>query len=283
MAGVTGANGFARPLPAEYDGQDCGFSVGAGFMGEFTKLGDHLTLQCATLDGDRDACPILIKCPDMPEFTGVLMPVRNDGELPKPRAVAYPVTLPAPGQAADLFGVEKPRRVTDGAAHYSTGYLIGINEGPRAATSAELEAYARDYAARLGLNVGDWDMTTAKDDNRGRTVAVNFSNGAVEGMEKSVTVLLPGYGQDRSPVTVQWQDDAGEYGAPELCTDAKGQIALPDAPKVRKAKAVKPVAESHRLQNTSPQETATALYAKHGVDVAPYQRSGNGCTRIGGM
>lgn len=233
-AGVSGVNGFARPLSAEFDGQEAYFSIDATYLTPLAKIGGAMELQSARLDGDTGAAPFLVKLPDMPEFTGVVMPVRDDGALPKPRPIAYVETLPAPGRAADLFGV-------DAAPENSKGLNALGKEGPRPATQKELEAYARDYAARLGLRqiTVDWKMTIAKRDNLDRVVAVNFSDGRVATMAQSVTVLLPGYGQDRAPVTVQWQDDAGEYGEPQLCTDAKGKIALPDAPKERKGKKAK--------------------------------------------
>lgn len=232
-AGAGGVTGFARTLSAEFDGQDIGFSIDAAYLAPFAKLGGALSLQSATLDGDHGS-PFLIKLADMPEFTGAIMPMRYDGgDLPKPKAIVYLETLPAPGHAADLFDVER-------APENSKGLNALGKEGPRPATQKELEAYVRDYASRLGIAVHGWAMRIATRDKLGRVVAVNFSNGRVAEMEQSVTVLLPGYGQDCAPVTVQYQDDAGDYSAPMACTNAKGQIALPDAPKVRKAKAAKP-------------------------------------------
>ncbi len=240
MAGVAGANGFARTLSAEYDGRDCVFSLNSAYIETFAKIGDRLSLQTGHFDfDDVGGAPFLVTIADKPEFTGTLMPMRcGGGDLPKPKAIVYVETMPARGQAADLFGV-------DTAPENSKGLNALGKEGPRPATQKELESYARDYASRLGVAVQGWTMGIAKRDNLDRVVAVNFSNGSVAEMKQSVTVLLPGYGQDSAPVTVQYQDDAGDYSAPMACTNAKGQIALPDAPKVRKA--AKPRASTRRV------------------------------------
>jgi hypothetical protein len=254
MAGQSGSNPYARPLSAEYNGHDCAFAFNAGYMAQFAKLHDSLILQSATLDGDHiGGAPMLIKSPDAPQWTGVLMPMRCDGELPKPRVVQYVETLPAPGRATDLFGVT-----------LANDHLA---PGPRKATDAECIAYLRDYAERCGLPIFDkqklekdgltfgfvseawteWHKITDKfgyerDDYSRGPIAKHpaaYADGAYS---------IPMPGRNQSPVTVQYADDAGEYGEPMLCTDAKGRIALPDQPKgrARKAKSapvVPPIAE----------------------------------------
>ncbi len=245
LAGVAGKAGYARPLSAEYDGTDCGLAFNATYMTDFAKLAPRLSLQTATFDGDRQGgAPILIHIEGIPEFTGVLMPVRWQDALPKPEPVRYVETIAAPGQAADLFAVE---RFGD--------KMATAKPGPRAATDKEQIAYLVDYAKRCGLPILEKRTLKAEGLTFGllcdaRTVYPtkadkwgyehpDHSQPAVhhpaEYQEGAYSIPMPG--RNQAPVTVEMMGDDGEYGAPMLCTDAKGRIALPDAPKARKGKA----------------------------------------------
>lgn len=231
-AGQSGKSGYARALSGEFNGPDCAFAFNAIYISHFAKLHDRLDIQSVSFDGEEAGAPMLIKSPSAPQWTGVLMPMRCDDSLPEAQAVIYPDVKPAPGRAADLFGIEATRRVN---VNGSYSYLIGIEPGPRSATNAECEAYARDYAARCGLDVADLDFDYKRNAD-GQMIAATFG--------EYVTVILPGYIQPA--VTLELMGDDGEYGAPMACTDAKGRIALPDQPKGR-AKAKPRTSKSAKI------------------------------------
>jgi DNA polymerase III subunit beta len=76
---------------------------------------------------------------------------------------------------------------------------------------------------------------------------------------------------DVTPPVAECEADLTTVTASESETavmQGKSLESLPCPTPVAELVAIEPV-DSHRLQNTSPDETATALYAKHGVDVRP--------------
>jgi DNA polymerase III subunit beta len=221
----------ALPLSAEYMGEDCGFSFDAQYLEPMIKGFEGFVIQGRAMDEKETLCPMLFTSPNAPHWTGVCMTTRNEDTLPDPVIVRYVETLPASGQACDLFDIERPRRVTGG--NYSNDYNIGIKEGPRKATHVEIEAYSRDYAARLGHCDAAINLvfSIAKTNEQGQVIAIEL--GKENEIYNRITIMLPGYGQDSQPVTVETLCDDGQWTAPITCTDAKGNIALPDMPKGR--------------------------------------------------
>lgn len=251
-AGVAGPDGYVRPLAGESTAADCRFAFDACYMAAFAKMGGTIELRSHSIDGGNDGAPMLIKFPEMPEFTAVLMPVRCGEDLPKPRAVTYPDIKPAPGRAAGLFDLEKYDAARCGP--------IGKPK-PRVATARECIAYLTDFAARCGLpDLGNSRLVAGGDIPHGVTFGEieqerteypekwsgrqgwtkDFSKPQhIAGRYADGAYSIPMPGRRQAPVMVQFADDAGEYGEPMACTDAKGNIALPDAPKERKRKAAK--------------------------------------------
>ena len=253
-AGRVGDQGFSRPLSGEYQGPEFALTLDAGLLEPLIKLHGRISIQnsqMAGLDSGRDS-PNLIRSPDAPDWLAVIMPLRNSGELPKPRAVDYVETKAAPGRAADLFSIEKAARITAGSGYSDeTLSMHGVAPGPRKASTREVLAYAVDYAKRLGHAWADCEGASISATNMhsqivgvtfGEKSAASWDDGkpiAATYHDGALSVLLPGYGQDRIPVTIQTMDGNGDLSQPMPCLDAKGSIAMPDAPKGRKAKGAK--------------------------------------------
>lgn len=217
-AGKAGPEGYARPLSAEYEGAPMTIAANGAYLADYAK--SHERLEFALIE---TGAPIAINDPDRPHWLGVLMPMRCDHALPDQAAVTYRAIEPAPGRAADLSGVER----ADGRGKERGNYdaMIGIAPGARAATLGEIKAYLTDYARRCGFP----DLDCANYHLQGATFGDDLGDG--EWSDGSYSVPMPGYRQ--APVTVEYQDESGDWSAPALCTNAKGEIALPDQKKER--------------------------------------------------
>jgi DNA polymerase III subunit beta len=245
-AGKAGADGYARPLLAEYDGDAMRVAISGKYAAEYDGTHDRIEIAFTAPDA-----PMAIIDPDSPQWLGVLMPMRCDDPLPRPAAVTYRETLPAPGQAADLFNVEPTKQRWCDKTRRSLGN-VGIAPGPRHATMREVAAYLQDYAKRCGfpdlpcehscsehatfgkviepatlklIESVDYETLTAKSEYV--TIPAQYQDGAY-------SVIMPG-SRHQAPVTVEYQDEAGNWSEPARCQNAKGDIALPDQPKGRKA------------------------------------------------
>jgi DNA polymerase III subunit beta len=231
-------DGWAQSLSAEYEGPGTCAAFNPSYLADFAGVGKRLQMAFAD-----PGTPCRFSDLDAPEWLGVLMPVRVDAGLPAPVAVRYREVMPAPGQAKPLFDIERG---------------CSINEGPRKATDRERMAYLVDYAERCGLpsmksravlhakgitfgKISDektvypvirdkWGAERPDHSQPGVYHPAEFEPGAY-------SIPMPGLRQ--APVTMETLGDDGEWSAPVTCTNAKGDIALPDAKRDRKAPKVK--------------------------------------------
>lgn len=240
-AGQSGDNGHARPLSGEYRGEALAISFDAAKVEPLAKLAPSLLLQFVDHEG-----PFLLTSPDVADWSVAVMPMRGDGELPRERAVEYHETKAAPGCAGDLFGIE---RMDKGNYHASWG---GSRPGPRKATDRECMAYLADYAARCGLPDLDGKRLIMRDgipvglvigEIREESVLPFDQWEIVDGIKRTTYLpaeyadgaySIPMPGRNQAPITMQTQADDGSWSAPMPCTDAKGNIALPNARKAKK-------------------------------------------------
>lgn len=241
MAGQTSPAPHARPLSAIFDGPPIAFAFDAPVIEPFAKLSERLIISGGTMiDGggftEPSSAPMLVLDPDAPHWTGVAMTMRTDDALPRPRAVEYADLPAAPGQAADLFGVEpinRDRKLTGRGA-----------DKPRKATADECEAYLLDYARRCGLPmisgvrlIGSGDVPHGLVIGETRAPAYE-----IEPIYADGAYCVPMPGRNQAPVTVQTLDDDGQWSDPMPCQDDKGKIALPDAAKGRRTRKAAPSA-----------------------------------------
>lgn len=239
---------YATPLSGEYSGDDLTIGVGAVWLEPVAALGGNISIGMNASD-----CAMTLRSDAMPNARWLAMPFRLTDGLPEPVAVTYPAVTAAPGRAADLFAVE---RCSD----------VGIRPGPRAATAKEQQAYLVDYAQRCGLPVMDECQLVADGLTFGKLLQgawteyhkVADGNGgerddysrspiarhAAQYADGAYSIPMPGRRQ--APVTVEMLADDGTWSAPMPCTDAKGNIAMADQPKERKARAMKPKVSKRR-------------------------------------
>jgi DNA polymerase-3 subunit beta len=239
MAGQVNPAPHARPLLAEYDGAPIAFAFDAPVIEPFAKMSERLTICAAAMvEGGGFAEPIgapfLLRDSAAPHWTGIVMSLRTDGALPRPRPVQYVDVKPAPGRAADLFGVEP----------FTGDRACGKgSDKPRKATNRECVAYLRDYATRCGLPAID-GLALVVDAEGPRGLVVGQIEAPVDAPEQKPGVYADGAycvpmpGRNQAPVTVETMGDDGQWSDPMPCVDDKGRIALPDAPKARKARSV---------------------------------------------
>lgn len=238
MAGQVNPAPHARPFAADYDGAPIAFAFDAPVIEPIAKTCGMMTLAACSMADGVDECltgePILIRDDSAPHWTGVVMPLRVQGELPRPRPVHYVDVKPAPGRAADLFGVEP----------FTGNRACGKGaDKPRKATDRECVAYLRDYATRCGLPAIDGlALVVDAEGPRGLVVgqieAPVYAPGAKPGVYADGAYCVPMPGRNQAPVTVETMGDDGQWSDPMPCVDDKGRIALPDAPKARKARLV---------------------------------------------
>ena len=251
MAGQVRPAPHARPLSAIFDGPPIAFAFDAPVIEPFAKLSERLTFSAAAMvDGGGLSEPIgepfLVLDPDAPHWTGVVMPMRTDEALPRPRAVEYVEAPAAPGRASDLFSVEPingDRKLTGKGA-----------DKPRKATAGECEAYLLDYARRCGLPILDGHRLLGGEMPQGLVIGETRAPGyQVEAVYSDGAYCVPMPGRNQAPVTVQTLDDDGQWSDPMPCQDDKGKIAFPDAAKARRARKV-----------TAPQQRAEMIPADDG-------------------
>lgn len=262
-AGQAGEGAHARPMLADYDGAAVRIGLDAAYLAPYAKLGDSLIIQADEMATGAEYVnsPMAVKDPARPHFSFTLMPLREPAALPAAASIVYPDIKAAPGQAADLFNVER---------------FDGTSDKPRKATDDECKAYLLDYARRCGLaefeesdliyKVGD------SGDDRARPIGLlvggadrrfkDYADGAY---------CVPMPGRNQAPVTVQVIRDDGTLSDPMLCTDAKGKIALPDQPKEkrrRKSTAAKPC---QIVEKAAPIVADPAPEIKAPVDTPPLE------------
>ena len=239
MAGQVNPAPHARPFAADYDGAPIAFAFEAPVIEPIAKTCGMMTLAaCSMTDGVDESLtgePFLIRDDSAPHWTGVVMPLRVQGKLPRPRPVQYVDVKPAPGRAADLFGVEP----------FTGNRACGKGaDKPRKATNRECVAYLRDYATRCGLPAID-GLALVVDAEGPRGLVVGQIEAPVDAPEQKPGVYADGAycvpmpGRNQAPVTVETMGDDGQWSEPMPCVDDKGRIALPDAPKERKARKAK--------------------------------------------
>jgi DNA polymerase-3 subunit beta len=255
MAGQVNPAPHARPLLAEYDGAPIAIAFDAPIIEPIAKTCGMMTLAAFSMATGTDKTltgePFLIRDDSAPHWTGVVMPLRVQGELPRPRPVQYVDVKPAPGKAADLFGVEP----------FTGNRACGKgSDKPRKATNRECLAYLVDYAKRCGLPGIDGlaliiDVEGPRGLVVGEMVAPVYAPEPKPGVYAEGAYCVPMPGRNQAPVTVQTQGDDGEWSEPMTCVDDKGRIALPDAPKVRKARKAK-IAAVERIEAPSATDAA---------------------------
>lgn len=252
-AGQAGEGAHARPMVADYDGAAVRIGLDAAYLAPYAKLGDSLIIQADEMATGAEYVnsPMAVKDPARPHFSFTLMPLREPAALPAAASIIYPDIKAAPGQAADLFNVER---------------FDGTSDKPRKATDDECKAYLLDYARRCGLaELSDCDIIYTiggAGDDAARPIALligGTDNRVKDYADGAYCVPMPG--RNQAPVTVQMIRDDGTLSDPMLCTDAKGKIALPDQPKEkrrRKTVSVKPALPAETVSAT-PDPAAVAL------------------------
>jgi hypothetical protein len=141
-AGKQGEGAYGRALACEYVGDEYNPSYNAAYLSDFAKLAGVLELSAH----DHDY-PALIESPDLPQWTGVLMPIRGTGQ-PLPRIAAQsgpePVAdIPAPDSAADTPPIGEIEPMPD-----STPPIAAIQPEPDSAESIPLPTDARARGLR---------------------------------------------------------------------------------------------------------------------------------------
>lgn len=245
---LNSASPYARPLSGEYRGEQLSVGWNPAYLKALAAPAARLVIDVPRADG-----PSLIIDSDAPHFRAAIMPMRHPG-LPEPERVTYPDTKAAPGLAADLFGVER----------FADTMACGKgSDKPRKATEKECAAYLVDYARRCGLPIMEKrDLARHGGEIAGLTFGLireawterhkvtdrwgaerdDYSRDPIEhhpALYADGAYSIPMPGRNQAPVTVQTQGDDGQWSAPLPCTDAKGNVMLPDAPKVRKARKAK--------------------------------------------
>lgn len=245
---VNSASPYARPLSGEYRGDALSVGWNPAYLKALATPAVRLAIDVPRADG-----PSLVLDPDAPHFRAAIMPMRHPG-LPEPERVTYPDTKAAPGRAADLFGVER----------FADTMACGKgSDKPRKATEKECAAYLVDYAQRCGLPIMEKrDLARHGGEIAGLTFGLireawterhkvtdrwgaerdDYSRDPIEhhpALYADGAYSIPMPGRNQAPVTVQTQGDDGQWSAPLPCTDAKGNVMLPDAPKVRKTRKTK--------------------------------------------
>jgi DNA polymerase-3 subunit beta len=255
---------YARPLSGEYRGEPLSVGWNPAYLKALASPTARLAIDVPGAEGAS-----LVTDPDAPHFRAAIMPMRNPG-LPDPDRVTYPDIKAAPGRAADLFGVESFR-------------LCGGTKAdkPRKATPAECQAYLVDYAERCGLPIMvKRDLVERGDDAVGLTFGLireawterhkvtdkwgrerdDFSREPIahhpaQYADGAYSIPMPG--RNQAPVTLETMGEDGQWSAPVVCSDAAGNIMLPDAPKVRKARKAKSAPVERKEASSAPDAAAT--------------------------
>lgn len=271
---LSKANGDAAVTVAgaAYSGKMMTVCFNAGYLGDvLDALGDDV----AEAEFADPKAPIRIVGASSPELDIVLMPLRRDapktltpadvgaaGDAPKPSLfAAWPAM---PGRAADLSDVERAGvdRSQDGIGGKFSTKTIGLDPGPRQATRAEQEAYARDLAKRAGLpafddvTIGDRvatfgrvtceavDATVEHVDFETLTVTTRVEQRPAQYENGAYSIAFPG--RIRAAVTMETLGDDGEPVACQtLRADVKGALPVA-AVDVLAASGLEPVKQTRR-------------------------------------
>lgn len=227
--GRPGVDGFALPLPGEYVGDNAQTAYNSPYLVQIGKLAGVNIVNVEIIDNESAARLII---PAMPELRIILMPLRGC-ELAERKELAFRNEIAAPGQAVNLFGLANEP----------------ISAKPRKATALECKAYMLDYAARRGFNVDGMAVAINMDRPDGICIGATFgdySGDEWDSVAKKTTprvyqdgafsIAMPGASDPLRETALLsiYDEDSGQWSDFDRCQNAKGEIALPDAPKDKK-------------------------------------------------